>query len=108
MTRQTGAVYTISDSQGAGNLPTVRSTVAGETFIAYATVRSASASAVGKPARIILRERVGATGTILKESAVSFTLPPLGQPAFPVVSATATRSGATDGAADRAVGGGGG
>ena len=97
VTRQTGAVYTISDSQGAGNLPTVRSTVAGETFIAYATVRSASASAVGKPARIILRERIGATGTILKESAVSFTLPPLGQPASPVVSATATRSGATMG-----------
>ena len=99
-------MYTISDSQGTGNLPTVRSTVAGETFIAYARVSAASASAAGKPGRIILRERVGATGSILKETAVSFTLPPLGQWAFPVVSATATTSGATMGAADRAVRGG--
>jgi hypothetical protein len=75
----------------------VRSTVAGETFIAAARVWAASASAVGKPARIILRERVGATGTILKETAVSFTLPALGERAFPAVSATATRSGATMG-----------
>src|SRR3954464_12934028 len=96
-TRQTGDVYTISDSQGTGNLPTVRSTVAGETFIAYASVWSGSASAVGKPARIILRERVGATGTILKETAVSFTLPALDQMVMPLVSATATTSGATMG-----------
>ena len=95
--RQTGDVYTISDSQGSGNLPTVRSTVAGETFIAYARVSAASSSAAGKPGRIILRERVGATGSILKETAVSFTLPPVGQWAFPVVSATATTSGATMG-----------
>ena len=86
----------ISDSQG-GNQPSVRSTAAGQTYIAFATVWAASTSAVGKPARIILRERVGATGTILKETAVSFTLPPLGEWAFPVVSATATTAGATIG-----------
>jgi hypothetical protein len=96
-TRTTGDVYTISDSQGSGNLPTVRSTVAGETFIAYATVSAASASAVGKPGRIILRERVGAFGRVLRETAASFSLPPLGQTVKPVVSATATTSGATMG-----------
>jgi hypothetical protein len=50
----------------------VRSTVAREPFIAYATVSAASAA--GKPARIILRERVGTTGTIIKETARSFRL----------------------------------
>src|SRR3954453_10127119 len=53
-TLQTGTVYTISDSQG-GNQPTVRSTVAGQTYIAFTTVWAASPSAVGRPARIILR-----------------------------------------------------
>jgi hypothetical protein len=37
-------------------------------------VSAASASAAGKPARIILRERVGTTGTIIKETARSFRL----------------------------------
>jgi hypothetical protein len=91
VTHRTGSVYTISDSQG-GAQPTVRSTVAGETFIAYATVGAASASAVGKPARIILRERVGTTGTIIKETSASFTLP---SPDYVAVSTQAVRSGST-------------
>jgi hypothetical protein len=41
ITQRTGSVYTLSDSQG-GYQPTVRSTVAGETFIAYAGVFAAS------------------------------------------------------------------
>jgi hypothetical protein len=99
-------VYTISDSQGTGNLPTVRSTVAGETFIAYARVSAASASAAGKPGRIILRERVGATGSILKETAVSFTLPPVGQWAFPSCVGHGDDLGRDHGTTDRAVRGG--
>ena len=91
-TLQTGTVYTISDSQ-SGNQPTVRSTAAGQTYIAFATVWAASTSAVGKPARIILRERVGATGTIIKETATSFTLASAHQ--LVVVAATAARAGST-------------
>jgi hypothetical protein len=94
VTRRTGSVYTISDSQG-GHQPTVRSTVAGESFVAYATVAAASPSAAGKPARIILRERVGTTGAIIKETATSFTLLPSDQSAYVAVSAQAVRSGST-------------
>ena len=94
VTHRSGSVYTISDSQG-GNQPTVRSTVAGETFIAYATVGAASASAAGKPARIILRERVGSTGTIIKETSASFTLPSSGGSLYAVVSTQAVRSGSS-------------
>src|SRR4051794_7291114 len=97
VTRQTGDVYTISDSQGAGNVPTVRSTVAGETFIAYVSVWSASVSAAGKPAGSTLRGRVGAPGNTLREPPVSFTMPPLGQMGGAAISATATTSGATMG-----------
>jgi hypothetical protein len=96
ITQQTGSVYTISDSQG-GSQPTVRSTVAGETFIAYASVFAASGSAAGKPARIIIRERVGATGTIIKETSTTFTMPPANEGARPMVAATAVRSGSTMG-----------
>jgi hypothetical protein len=94
VTRQAGSVYTISDSQG-GNHPTVPSTVAGESFVAYANVSAASASAAGKPARIILRERVGTTGTIIKESFTAFTLPALDERTVVAVSTTAVRSGST-------------
>jgi hypothetical protein len=94
VTHQSGSVYTISDSQG-GNEPTVRSTVAGETFIAYASVGAASAWAAGKPARMILRERVGTTGTIIKETATSFTLPPADRDVTVAVSAQAVRSGSS-------------
>jgi hypothetical protein len=93
-TVQTGAVYTISDSQG-GNEPTVGSTIAGQTYIAFATVWAASASAAGKPARIILRERVGTAGTIIKETSTSFTMPPTSAPHLVVVSARAVKSGST-------------
>jgi hypothetical protein len=92
--QRAGSVYSISDSQG-GYQPTVRSTVAGETFIAYATVTPTSASAAGKPARIVLRERVGTTGTIIKESVTAFTMPRINEAIQPVVSATALRSGST-------------
>ena len=94
VTRKTGTVYTISDSVG-GNLPTVRSTLAREPFIAYATVSAASASSAGKPARIVLRERVGTTGAIVKETATSFRLPPAGSGTVFVLSAQAVRSGST-------------
>jgi hypothetical protein len=94
VTRRNGSVYTISDSQG-GYQPTVRSTVAGETFVAYATVAAASPSAAGKPARIILRERVGTTGTVIKETSTSFTLPPSDQGTYVAVSTQAVRSGST-------------
>jgi len=94
VTRRIGTVYTISDSQG-GNQPTVRSTAAGDTYIAYATVSPASASAAGKPARIILRERVGATGAIVKETATSFTMPALDGGAVVAVSTTIVRTGTT-------------
>jgi hypothetical protein len=96
VTRQTGSVYTISDSQG-GNLPTVPATSAGQTFVAYATVLAPSASAAGKPARIILRERAGATGTIYKETATSFSMPPAGGSRVVAVSTVAVRSGTTMG-----------
>ena len=93
VTHRTGSAYTISDSQG-GNEPTVRSTVAGDTFIAQATVWPASESAAGKPARIILRERVGTTGAIVKETSTSFTL---GESTYVAVSTQAVRSGSTMG-----------
>jgi hypothetical protein len=94
VTRRTGGVYTISDAAG-GNQPTVRSTVAGETFVAYAGVSAASASAAGKPARIILRERVGTTGAIVKETATRFTLPAVGERFVIATSTVAVRSGST-------------
>jgi hypothetical protein len=94
VTQRTGSVYTISDSQG-GYQPSVSSTVAGETFIAYASVATASVSAAGKPARMILRERVGTTGTIIKETATSFILPPADQGTSVLVSTQAVRSGST-------------
>jgi hypothetical protein len=94
VTRQTGDVYTLSDSQG-GNQPTVRSTLAGDTYIAYATVIGTAASAAGKPGRIILRERIGATGTIVKETAAPFTLPPVGDSTVVAVSTPIVRTGTT-------------
>jgi hypothetical protein len=95
VTRRTGDVFTISDSQGAGNVPTVRSTVAGESYVAYANVGAATASAVGKPVRIILRERVGDFGPIVKETAASMRLPDVGSAPVIAVSTVAARTGST-------------
>jgi len=94
VTHRTGGTYTISDSQG-GNRPTVSSTVGGDTFIAYATVIGTSASAAGKPGRIVLRERVGTSGSIVKETATRFAVPPVGRQSQVAVSTVAARSGST-------------
>src|SRR4051812_7656376 len=56
--RRTGANYSLTDNAGTAS-PTVASTTAGATYIATASVRAASSTAVGKPVKITLRERTG-------------------------------------------------
>ena len=61
VTRSSGTSFTIDDGARA-----VSSTTAGRSYVAEAWVRAATASAVGKPIRIILRERTRA-GTVVAD-----------------------------------------
>jgi hypothetical protein len=66
------ASYSVSDNVGAS--PTVSSTTAGATYIGTCRVRAATAQAAGRPIRIVLRERVGAQSTVIKETIATATL----------------------------------
>ena len=70
--RTSGTFYSVGDSEN-GFRPTVASTVAGATYIATGYARAASASAVGKPVKITLRERNAANVTV-REISTTATL----------------------------------
>ena len=67
-----GTYYSVGDSED-GFRPTVGSTVAGTTYVAVGYARAASASAVGKPVKIVLRERNAANVTV-REISTTATL----------------------------------
>ena len=70
--RTSGTFDSVGDSEN-GFRPTVASTVAGATYIATGYARAASASAVGKPVKITLRERNAANVTV-REISTTATL----------------------------------
>jgi serine protease len=70
--RATGSSYSVSDN--AGTTPTVGAATAGETYVAGCSVRAGTAQSAGRPVRIVLRERVGATGAVVKETVATSTL----------------------------------
>jgi hypothetical protein len=70
--RAAGSSYSVSDN--AGTAPTVGAVTAGTTYVAGCSVRAAAAQSAGRPVRIVLRERAGATGAVVKETVATATL----------------------------------
>jgi serine protease len=68
----TGTSYSVSDN--VGTAPTIPSVTAGSTYVASCQMRAATSQAIGRPVRIVLRERVGTTGTVVKETVATSTL----------------------------------
>ena len=63
--RASGTAYTIGDAATSGTVPTIAAAGAGQRVLAVAAVKAASASAVGKPVSVLLRER-SRNGTVVK------------------------------------------
>ena len=66
VTRAAGAYYTIDDSPD-----TVPNATGGTTYTAVAYVKAAAAQSVGKPVRIVVRERKTVNGALVKETSSS-------------------------------------
>ena len=86
VTQNSGNYYTLDDGPD-----TVPSTTAGATYTATAYVKAASPSAVGKPVRIVIRERTAAGGFVQETSSTAVTLTNAFQPV--TVTGTAQTTG---------------
>ena len=86
VTQNSGTYYTLDDGPD-----TVPSATAGATYTATAYVKAASPSAVGKPVRIVIRERTAAGGFVQETSSTAVTLTNAFQPV--TVTGTAQTTG---------------
>jgi hypothetical protein len=68
-----GTAYSVSDNVGTAP-PTVARVTAGDTYVGGCSVRAATTQANARPVRIVLRERVGTAGAVVKETVATSTL----------------------------------